>query len=40
MSKKIAFAALSALLFAAPALARDVAPDWGRNTNRNTVGPS
>jgi hypothetical protein len=39
MSKKIAFAALSALLFAAPALARDVAPDWGRNTNRNAIAP-
>jgi hypothetical protein len=39
MSKKLAFAALSALLLTAPALAREVSPHWSGNVNRRAVAP-
>jgi hypothetical protein len=39
MLKRTAFALLSALLLAAPALAHDHGVNWGRTTNRNAVAP-
>jgi hypothetical protein len=37
MSKRIAFAALSALLLAAPALAHDGSANWRRNGSRSVT---